>query len=159
MQLDTHTLTGRALDWAVAIAEKRTARVCTWRGKDPIVLIDLIDAFGELLRRTAFCPSEDHARGGEIIEKAGIAVRRSSTGKWFAMLSSDLGDGTGAQWNELSAHGGERYGPYSYQVHKRRIRFDGETMLIAAMRCYAASILGPKVDVPDELLAPATISD
>jgi hypothetical protein len=33
------------------------------------------------------------------------------------------------------------------------VRFDGQTELIAAMRCFVASKLGDVVDIPEELLS------
>lgn len=41
---------------------------------------------------------------------------------------------------------------WSARVAKRSKWLDGPTSLIAAMRCYVTSKLGPEVEVPDELL-------
>ena len=43
----------------------------------------------------------------------------------------------------------ERWKAYSSRSLPQN--FDGDTPLIAAMRCYVASMLGAEVDVPDEL--------
>lgn len=58
--------------------------------------------------------------GGPIIEREKIAMWEDDEGGWFA-----------------SAHEG------------RGNDFHGETLLIAAMRCYVASKLGDEVEVPD----------
>ena len=139
-------LSGNALDWAVATAEG-------WQEWDA-------DNEGFFARNgqydclffTACHFSTEAEQALPIIEREGIAFRRHSSGTWYAMMSSDLGDSESASWVEMTAHGGERYGDYSYQVHKRRQRFEGPTPLVAAMRCYVARKHGAEVDVPDELL-------
>lgn len=39
----------------------------------------------------------------------------------------------------------------AYSIRSAPHNFDGDTPLIAAMRCYVSSQLGEEVDVPDEL--------
>jgi hypothetical protein len=68
--------------------------------------------------------SADWAHGGPIIEREGIDVRY--TGQTW---------GAARQLNEYEEPD-EWFGP---------------TPLIAAMRCYVASVLGDEVDVPEEL--------
>ena len=81
---------------------------------------------GELrLRATPYAPSTDWAQGGPTIEREKIAVVYRAGGYWLA---------------------------YTHENHQgRQADADGDTPLIAAMRCYVASKLGDEVEVPDEL--------
>ena len=78
----------------------------------------------------AFCgifnPSTDWAQGGPIIEREGIDICTSTRGGWIATLLIDCEN------NEV-------------------VRGEGETCLIAAMRCYVASKLGDDINIPEEL--------
>ncbi len=52
-----------------------------------------------------------------------------------------------------SGHSGDKENKWTVQQHKFPFDvFHGETLLIAAMRCYVASKLGDEVDIPKELL-------
>jgi hypothetical protein len=73
-----------------------------------------------------YAPSTNWAQGGPIIEREGIDICTSTRGGWIGTLLVDCED------NEV-------------------VRGEGETCLIAAMRCYVASVLGDDVDVPKEL--------
>jgi hypothetical protein len=64
--------------------------------------------------------------GGPIIEREGIDICTSIRGGWIATLLIDCED------NEV-------------------VRGEGETCLIAAMRCYVESKLGGEVNVPEGL--------
>ncbi|WP_342051283.1 MULTISPECIES: phage protein NinX family protein [unclassified Cupriavidus] len=136
----TQDLADAALDWAVGKAEGMEVSINggrVWIGS-----------------KRPFDPSVSWGDGGPIIGREGIATRKhQASGTWYAMALADIGDMQTPNWNEMTARGGERYGAYSYQVHKRRQRFGGPTMLVAAMRCYVASKAGAEVDVPDDLLA------
>lgn len=68
----------------------------------------------------------DWAQGGPIIEREGIDLCTSTRGGWIATLITDWEDGT-------------------------FVRGEGDTPLIAAMRCYVASKLGDEVEIPEEL--------
>jgi hypothetical protein len=70
-----------------------------------------------------FSPSTDWAQGGPIIEREGINIIQS--GSWFAEMDADHSGGV--------------------------IHAEGDTPLIAAMRCYVASKLGDEVEIPEEL--------
>ena len=79
-----------------------------------------------LLRLTPFtgryAPSTGWAQGGPIIEREVICILPHASGGWLA------------------------------KVHGVATRHEeGQTPLIAAMRCYVASKLGEDVDVPKEL--------
>jgi len=67
--------------------------------------------------------SSNWAQGGPIIEREGINIIQS--GSWLAEMDAD--------------HSGAV------------ISAEGPTPLIAAMRCYVASVLGDTVDIPEEL--------
>jgi len=70
-----------------------------------------------------FKPSTDWAQGGPIIERAGICI------------NSDV-EGAGEDWVAHLPGGRDVNGP---------------TPLIAAMRCFVASKLGPEVEIPKEI--------
>jgi hypothetical protein len=70
----------------------------------------------------AYLPSANWAQGGPIIEREGIDVLTHAKHGWTA----GYGNNTGLYGN-------------------------GDTPLIAAMRCYVASKLGEDVSIPDEL--------
>jgi hypothetical protein len=119
--MKTSELTGAALDWAVAKCEGGHIGVA-----DNGVFFDAHNGDGF----TSFGPSSDWAQGGPIVEREGMDLNPhgvdSSNGRihWRAAI----------QWLDESDF--ESIGP---------------TPLIAAMRCYVASILGDDVEVPDEL--------
>jgi len=73
-----------------------------------------------------YSPSTDWAQGGPIIEREGIDICTDTYGGWIATLITDWEEGTFVQG-------------------------EGDTCLIAAMRCYVASKLGDTVDIPQEL--------
>ena len=75
-------------------------------------------------------PSTDWAQGGPIIEREGINFWTSNS--W----QDERGNFTSIK---TAKH------PTSTQHH------NGETPLIAAMRCYVASVLGDEVELPEEL--------
>jgi hypothetical protein len=77
-----------------------------------------------------FAPATDWEQGGPIIEREKIAVRFEPECHWLFAPPE-------ATWLANYNGVGEWHGP---------------TPLIAAMRCYVASKLGDKVDVPEELL-------
>ena len=71
-----------------------------------------------------FTPSEDWSQGGPIIEREKISIR---------------------QWTNVPIV--HAYMP----VDDAEWSSDGESPLIAAMRCFVVSKLGDEVEVPDEL--------
>lgn len=140
----THELNGRALDWAVAYA--RALGMVNGNNM-------LASKMASAITHDGGHYSSDYIWGGPIIDEAGIATRRHPTSnKWYAMSQSDAGGDERMNWSECSYNGGERYGTQSYQVNKRRKRFEGETRLVAALRCYVAAIVGPSIDVPQSML-------
>lgn len=125
--INTNDLTGAALDWAVDRAE----------GKRPSLFV-AVDQGRGMPRRY----STDWTLAGPIIEREGIALRRHSSGVWYAMQSKYLGDSEGARWSTKQ---------WVSQTVTRPIRFAGPTLLIAAMRCYVAAKLGDRISAPDAL--------
>ena len=108
--MKTSDLTGSALDWAVAKAEVQ----------EPVgSFLDGVVAHPDYNK---FYPSTDWSQGGPIIEREGIRLHRSVTGRWWAGPESD---------------------PHRPVA--------GPTPLIAAMRCFVASRLGDTIDIPEEL--------
>lgn len=138
MKIKIAELTDLALDWVVA---KCQGYVSEWD-----------DVFNDFwleqnnVRHTRlgnYRPSINWPQGGPIIEREEIALRKHSSGAWFAMMSSDHGDSEGGRWSMFTWDKGDK---------QRQIRFSGPAPLIAAMRCYVASKLGEEVDIPEELL-------
>ncbi len=116
----TNELTGVALDWAAATAEK-----VAFEFDCGALIINGSDYY---------CPSEDWAQGGAIIEQEEISISREfSSGRieWAAWTPAPFRDDAEA---------------FGY----------GETPLIAAMRCYVASKLGDEVEIPSELTSEVT---
>jgi hypothetical protein len=128
---------GPVLDWMVAKGEGEDAEYVL--PADQFTLLHNENGSG------LYCYSTDWSQGGPIIEREGIATRRSK-GKWYAMLSDDLGDGERAQWTQFTFRNIPKGASTS-----RKCRYEGPTQLIAAMRCYVASKLGDEVEVPNEL--------
>ncbi len=142
MKIKTSELTGAALDWAVAKCEGLPLKLdpmgfrkdaptsmqagwWVWDGEGQNQVIG-----HRKTRRSeedGYSPSSDWAQGGPIIEREGIDICASTRGGWIATLLVDCED---------------------CEV----VRGEGETPLIAAMRCYVASRLGNEVDVPEGLV-------
>lgn len=140
MKVKTSELTGAALDWAVGVAMGHH------NGFPENLLGIRVRGFGH--ERIKWRPSADWAQGGPIIEREGVATRQHPTTKrWYAMMSVDLGGDTQPKWAEFTF----RNVPKTASTN-RRCRFDSESQLVAAMRCFVASKLGDEVDVPEELL-------
>ena len=138
--VNTRDLVGAALDWAVTMCE----------GLEPTITEGRRIWIGS---KRPFDPSISWADAGPIIAREAIGIRRhAGSHLWFAMRSADMGNGQTVDWAEHTVSGGMRYGGHSYQVHKRQQRFDGHTALIAAMRCWVGTKLGPTVEVPAVLI-------
>lgn len=124
MKVKTSELSGKALDYAVAKCEGGTDFAfdgITWGFR--------LDGRTKVLAKDwvasmMFCPSTEWGHGGPIIERERISIRQ-----WVnvpivhAYMPTD-----DAPWSS-----------------------DGESPLVAAMRCYVASRMGEEVEVPDFL--------
>lgn len=159
MKIKSNDLIGAALDWAVEAAlevqfkEARIVKVCRHEATTPAwIEVENYPGSAPAFHRSS--PSTDPAQGWPIIDREGIATRQDSSGKWHAMMSRDLGDGEGEPWCLYTFKGVPRTASGS-----RQCRFEGLTSLVAAMRCFVASVLGEAVDVPDELVTHATLSN
>jgi hypothetical protein len=125
-------LTGTALDWAVAKCEERTIRQNPM-GKESTPAFYIWEEVpsgrgGILIEKSVYMrignkysPSTNWEQGGPIIEWEGIELFLPT---WKAKTTS-----------------------YSGKI----VTCIGTTPLIAAMRCYVASILGNEIDIPKEL--------
>ncbi len=143
MKLKVAETEGLALDWMVAAALKRGPQY-NHEGFGTVFRGWWLTKGGDYERMPAY--STDFSQGARILEMAGIATRRLSSGTWQAMLSSDLGDSEAARWSLFTLIGV----PASAST-TRQCRFTGPTQLSAGLRCYAASVLGEVVEVPDAL--------
>lgn len=133
MKVKTSELTGAALNWAVAKCEP-----------DDTLAIYFDEDTGEPLchddweSNQEYKPSTDWAQGGAIIE-------REKLGVWWA---HHVVDGEG---NEYGNHWYAETGLTDENADERHVCMEGETPLIAAMRCYVASKLGDEVEIDDNL--------
>lgn len=124
MKIKTADLTGPALDWAVA--------KCGGRGiefedpRDPWLTRDGIS--DQPLH--SYTPSTDWSQGGPIIERERIELSPPV----------DAGD----PWSAFKRE-------FLFEEDGRDAYMEGQSPLIAAMRCFVASCLGNEVDVPEEL--------
>ena len=120
-------LTDAALDWAVAICElkqhlRSLGKTPNYEQCDPVALSKT---------RLGVKYSTNWAQGGPIIEREDISLagKDSLHNCWAA-----------TNWSFTLM---TKFGNY---------KCDGETPLIAAMRCYVASKLGDETEIPEELL-------
>ena len=131
MKIDTSTLTGPALNWAVATARGFTVY------HNEMLNSSVMPGFwvsgyypGDLnswVPLNKIAASTDWAQGGALIQQEKITV-----GPWDT--------------SPFSAH----YGTVD-MVTSRNPRLVGPTPLIAAMRVYVSMQLGDAVEMPDEL--------
>lgn len=119
--MKTSELTGAALDYWVAMAEGKAAKI-----EDDECLYYAVEG-DEFIGWPPFVPSTDWNQGGPIIERDGICV--------FSYTDC---------WGAICAPGREDW----IDVHRGDEDARGPTPLIAAMRAYIASVYGE--EVPDE---------
>ena len=138
MKIKTRELQGAALDWAVAkcmtggelFQSGRVAHAVVLHSVGGTVAPYFINNNGVI--RCAFEPSTDWLQGGPIIEREGISIARDAEDLcWQAVIDCHLG----------SMFGPNLCGSFWHE---------SPTPLVAAMRCYVASKLGPEMDVPVE---------
>jgi hypothetical protein len=136
MLIQTSGLIDTPLDWAVAKCEGHNL----YKYSDGEIVVSGGFVFGFVKDWVKYSPSTSWQEGGPIIDRHGINI--------------------GTQRNEP----GFRPHPdfmWHAQMDTRSYVGYGPTLLIAAMRCFVASRLGDKVDVPDQLLSrcsPTTIA-
>lgn len=122
MMKSTNNLTGRDLDYAVAVAEGRDLDISG--GYDPL---------GNYCE--PFEPSTNWGQAGPIIEREGIDLY-CNIPKSIAETVKQPGWAT--DWRAAYS----RCGVGTKPVH-------GSTPLIAAMRCYVVSKLGKEIEIPE----------
>ncbi|PHM72325.1 phage protein NinX family protein [Xenorhabdus sp. KJ12.1] len=124
MKIKTSELTGRALDWAVAVAIGATEKTLP-SGRKWMKLSDS-DYYVSNHGLYNFDPSTDWAQCGQLIEKYDIYPSR------FYECSE----------NNLK----------KYQAGTGLACMRGETQKIAVCRAVVATELGREIDIPDELI-------
>lgn len=125
MKIKTNELTGADLNWAVAKCE----------GLNPNINYDAPKKYGlglgwreaDGFGKTILNYSTNWAHGGPIIERENIGI---------------IGNIVSASLNYRCAE---------FQKENAKYYYYGDTVLIAAMRCYVASKLGDEVEIPEEL--------
>ena len=125
MQVNTGKLIGAALDWAVAKAAGHVDDFDSWLDSPTL----------QEVKDSGFRPSTDWSQGGPLIERERIKVFPNVGGNWLAQIKHE----------ELHPLTGTNIVSGWTNTH-------GSTPLVAAMRCYVASTLGYKIEVPDALV-------
>ena len=134
--MKTSESTGRALNWAVGVAEGKQWKDSPDLGLNHIerphpdqrinMLLTPIDWSNmEDWACEIYSPSTDWSQGGPIIEREGFCIQPFKDG-WECFVAHRL---------------------FEDDHHHSK----GPTPLIAAMRCYVASKLGDEIDLPKEL--------
>lgn len=124
----TSELTGRALDYAAALADGQEPMLHgrIWWTRRSKMLSDIGDDTSII-----YSPSRFWKQGGPIIEREQINLFKHDRNdeEWQAgIMRTDPG-----------------------KTHRMQAQETGPTMLIAAMRCYVASKLGNEIEIPKEL--------
>ena len=124
--IQTQDLIGAALDWAVAKCE---GHECEFGDEvsDPW-LVPQEGYLHDEKPLASFRPSTDWAQGGPIINREAHNLFKHNGGTEWCCACNVPRDG-----------------------YTAIVTADGPTPLIAAMRCFVASKLGPTVEVPEEL--------
>ena len=122
--------TNLQLDWMVA-----KAKGLIDSGRVVIYAYRTYDAYGSPLgfnppAEVYYCndyrPTTDWSQGGPIIEREEIFLAKSILGGWTGSI-------------------------YTYDERVRCTLHEGQTPLVAAMRCFVTAKLGDEVEVPEEL--------
>jgi hypothetical protein len=160
LNVKTAELIGPELDWAVAAAlnqqvfEDRLIKVCQRERGTPFWIERENAPHGYVYHR--YSPSTDRDHGVEIIEREGISVIRCDDdyavdAKGFCTtVRLPVWCATTGQHGpqESTEH---QHHDAMYQIYLSDVTY-GPTLLIAAMRCYVASIFGAQVELPPAFL-------
>lgn len=122
MKIKTSELEGAALDWAVAKCEGWEP--IDYSGKLANTWVQRFNKRGVMEYRQPLRYSTDWTQGGPIIEREKIQINPS--------ISSNA-------WGSANPSKGQCVWVWA------------DTPLVAAMRCYVASKLGDRIEIPDEL--------
>jgi Protein of unknown function (DUF2591) len=132
MLIETGKLIGTALDWAVASIEIEGKAQAIEFGNytDDSISIRVVPT-NPLLKghKMVMAPSRLWEQGGKIIDREKISV----------------------YWNEDTLYGVPQL-RWLAEVKDLGYSVEGDTALVAAMRCYVAVKRGEKLDVPEVLL-------
>ncbi len=123
VKIKTSELTGAALDRAVSVVQGYDYDIVDGQVVTGMSVLITSGDFAGCHTDEVFSPSTDWAQGGPIIERERVMLTPCQ-GTWRAE------------------------GPGDYELNRCHY---GPTPLVAAMRCYVASKLGPTVQVPAEL--------
>lgn len=163
VEVDPDTLTGDALNWAAftALFQPMSPVLVT---EDECVVRGVTFPGGRYLSYSngfesiIWEPARNPEQAEKLIDIFLIGTRKQG-GVWYAMASNDMGGGTSVSWSKLTCIGAKRYGPLSYEVHKRQQRFDDPSRLVACLRAavaYNAYRTGVPVTVPEVLIETKT---
>lgn len=133
---DLDTAVARALGW-IDYPEDSVEHGDTWHMQPEKA------PFGAIRRKSDWQPSINPNQGMNIIEEFGIATRKHSNGTWYAMMQQNAGDCVQVHWNEHCY----RRTPANPECKRIRQRWQGRTMLEAAMRCLVGWHLGEVVEL------------
>ena len=126
MKIKTNEASGPALDWMVAKCEGVEVNIDNIYYPPKIDGVVMRCGHDDGAEEYLYEPSTNWSLGGPIIEREKIDVFNQNNGKTGAI--------------EMATAKNPHPAPYF-----------GPTALIAAMRCYVASVLGTEVEVPNEL--------
>jgi len=127
LEMKTKELVGTQLDWAVARAEGLLEK----QGANTMPAVTLEGLRLMItMKDEPYAPSWDWGQGGPIVEGECMSLE----------YLPGAGDGGADVWVATRIEGSS--------VSEEQ----GQTPLIAAMRCYVAAVLGDEVDIPEELL-------
>jgi hypothetical protein len=132
MKVLTENLTDLALDWAVELANGTH-----WSSNGYFVFKNADGTTRTFERSPEWRYSTSWTQAGPIIDREKICLK--------ALFFKDGG------WraHKHSLRYDDRLADY---IYGDEIMQDGPTPLVAAMRCYVASKLGDKIEIPDELV-------
>jgi hypothetical protein len=122
--VDTRSLEGAALNWAVA-----QCLDIHWDETSGCFVWPQNEQGQKRYSLEAPNYLADWSLAGEIIESEKIELTRSE-GEWIAASSA----------------------PVEYSSHRQYVFTNGETALIAAMRCFATCKLGQVIEVPEKFV-------
>ncbi len=155
VQIDTDQLEGEALDWAVAKLESEASP--PGMSSAQVLLYRSIATKAFCYPKDRIQYSSDWPHAGPIIEREDITVlcargeyQPAKSGTQQAYSKFWVAEKGKLSPSEIYGSQGDDFGT-CFQVDPDNMT--GPTALVAAMRCYVASKFGPKVEVPEELIA------